>query len=127
MYELYVPYPPTVNSYYVKTQRGVYISAKGKAFRASVAESVNEQLPDVNITHRCIIEVVLYPPDFRKRDIDNCLKALLDAFTKCGLWTDDVLIDQIYLYRGVTVKPIGITFVRIGQAGPLIPKGFTDF
>lgn len=127
MYELYVPYPPTVNSYYVKTRSGVFISSKGRAFRTAVANAVMEQLPDVNITHRCIIEVVLYPPDARKRDIDNCLKALLDAFTKCGLWQDDVLIDQIMLYRGAKIKPLGLTFVRIGEAGPLIPKGVTTF
>ena len=127
MYELYVPYPPTVNSYYVKTQRGIFISKRGRQFRVDVATAVHEQLPDVSISHRCIIEVVLYPPDARKRDIDNCLKALLDSFTKCGLWFDDVLIDQIFLYRGEYIRPMGLTFVRISEAGPLIPKGVTDF
>ncbi len=127
MYELYLPYPPTVNSYYVKTQRGVFISTKGRKFRKDVAQAVNEQLPDVYITHKCLIEIVLYMPDKRKRDIDNCLKALLDAITKCGLWHDDVLIDQIFLYRGQYMSPMGSTFIRISEAGPLIPVGMTDF
>lgn len=127
MYELYLPYPPTVNSYYVKTRNGIFISTKGKKFRADVAEAVLQQLPDTSIDHKCLIEVVLYPPDARKRDIDNCLKALLDSLTKCGLWHDDVLIDQIFLYRGVRMKPYGSTFIRISEAGPLIPEGMTDF
>lgn len=127
MYELYLPYPPTVNNYYVKTRQGVFISGKGNKFREAVATSVIEQLPDVSIEHKCIVEIVLYPPDKRKRDIDNCLKALLDSLTKCGLWHDDVLIDQIFLYRGITMSPMGLTFMRIGEAGPLIPVGMTDF
>ena len=127
MFELYLPYPPTVNTYYVKTRTGVFISGKGRKFREAVAQDVLEQLPDVHITHKCIVEIVLYPPDARKRDIDNCLKALLDSLTKCGLWHDDVLIDQIFLYRGVKFAPSGMVFMRIGEAGPLIPKGVTDF
>lgn len=127
MYELYLPYPPTINSYYVQTRNGRFISGKGTKFRKDVATSVHEQLPDVHITHRCLIEVVLHVPDARKRDIDNCLKALLDSLTKCKLWKDDVLIDQIFLYRGAKISPHGLTFIRISEAGPVIPVGITDF
>ena len=127
MYELYLPYPPTVNNYYVKTRQGVFISKKGRQFRLAAAEAVNEQLPDTHITFKVLLEVVLYPPDNRKRDIDNCLKGLLDSMTKCGLWKDDVLIDQIFMYRGVKMAPYGMCFIRISEAGPLIPEGYTDF
>ncbi len=127
MYELYLPYPPTINSYYVKTQRGVYISKKGRIFREGVAEAIIQQLPSVHINYKVLIEIVLYPPDARKRDIDNCAKAILDALTKGGLWEDDVLVDQLFMYRGCKNNPIGNSFVRITRAGPLIPVGFTDF
>jgi Holliday junction resolvase RusA-like endonuclease len=66
-------------------------------------------------------------PDNRKRDIDNCLKSLLDALTKCQLWHDDVLIDQIFLYRGVKLSPSGLCFIRVSEAGPIIPEGMTTF
>ena len=127
MYELYIPYPPTINSYYVKTRNGIFISTKGRRFRDDVAEAVIQQLPTVSITYKVLIEIVLYPPDKRKRDIDNCSKAILDSLTKCGLWDDDVLVDQLFIYRGMIQKPIGSTFVRIGKAGPQIPIGYTSF
>ena len=127
MYELYLPYPPTINSYYVKTRQGVFISKKGRVFREAAAEAVNEQLPDAAISFAVLIEIVLHPPDRRKRDIDNVVKPTLDALTKAGLWTDDVLVNQLFVYRGEIEPPSGSTFIRITQAGPVIPRGFTAF
>lgn len=127
MYELYLPYPPTINSYYVKTRNGIFISTKGRKFRVDVAEAVVQQLPDVSITFKVLIEIVLYPPDKRKRDIDNCSKAILDSLTKCGLWDDDVLVDQLFIYRGAITRPLGNTFIRITNAGPIIPVHCTSF
>ena len=79
LYELHLPFPPTVNSYYVKTTRGIHLSAKGRIFRESVAAAVFQQLPEIRIVLPMLLEVVLYMPDARKRDIDNYQKALLDA------------------------------------------------
>lgn len=121
-YEIYLPFPPSVNNYYVKTKRGVFISMKGKKYRQAVEQAVNEQLPDINITDRMLVEVVLYPPDRRKRDVDNYNKSLLDALTQCELWEDDVLIDQLFNYRGETTKS-GSVFVRITDAGPILAEG----
>jgi crossover junction endodeoxyribonuclease RusA len=66
------------------------------------------------------VECIFYPPDRRKRDLDNHLKALLDSCTLSGLWEDDSLIDQLTLYRGVVVKT-GIIRMEINLAGPLMP------
>jgi len=118
-YEIYLPFPPTVNNYYVKTKRGVFISTKGKQFRAQVAEAIVEQLPDVFITDRMLVEVILYMPDKRKRDLGNYDKALMDAITEGGLWEDDELIDQQFFYRGCLTKG-GQTYMRICDAGPIL-------
>lgn len=124
--ELYLPFPPTVNNYYVKTGRGQFISAKGRKYREEVNEALLEQVPDVLLDERLLVEVVLFPPDRRKRDVaDNYGKALLDALThdaksdRIGIWEDDSLIDQCFYYRGVKSKP-GYAFVRISEAGPVI-------
>lgn len=122
LYELYLPFPPTVNNYYVKTKRGVFISMKGKAFRAQVAEAVIEQLPSAYIDDKMLIEVVLYPPDKRRRDVDNYMKALLDSLTECGLWEDDSLVDQLFIYRGEVHKK-GMVFLRITEGGPILKVG----
>lgn len=123
-YELYLPFPPTNNNYYVKTGRGVYISHKGRKFRELVAEAVNEQIPDVTIEDRILVETVYFMPDRRKRDVANYSKALHDALTIAGLWEDDELIDQNFEYRGEVSKPGGV-FVRITDAGPVIKIGDT--
>lgn len=120
LYELYLPFPPTVNSYYVKHGKGVYISNKGRKFRDETAEAVIEQLPGVHIDEPFLIEIVLFPPDRRKRDQDNYNKAILDSLTKSGLWEDDSLAYQVFNYKGA-VCPGGITFVRISDAGPILP------
>jgi crossover junction endodeoxyribonuclease RusA len=119
MYEIYLPVPPTVNNYYVKTKRGVFISQKGRKFRAEVEEAVNEQLPGVFIDDRMLVEVVFYFPDKRTRDLGNYDKALMDALTECGLWEDDSLIDQQFFYRGELHKG-GLVFLRISEAGPIL-------
>lgn len=119
--ELYLPFPPTVNNYYSKTQRGIYISEKGRKFRDDTAEAVLEQLGGpLDITERMLVEVVLFPPDKRTRDMDNYTKGLLDSLTKAFVWEDDVLIDQLFLYRGEVRSKRGSCFVRITEAGPVI-------
>lgn len=125
-YEFYLDFPPSVNNYYVKTQRGLFISQKGRKYRAATAEAINGQLPDVTISDPMLVEVILHVPDNRKRDLDNYMKSMLDAITQAGLWEDDSLIHQLHIYKGQVVKPKGAVFIRISDAGPLIPKGFTD-
>lgn len=121
-YELYLPFPPTNNNYYVKTGRGVYISHKGRKFRDEVAEAVIEQLPGVHIDDRILVETVYFMPDKRRRDIANYSKALHDALTLSGLWEDDELIDQNFEYRGAVTRG-GSVMVRITDAGPIIQVG----
>ena len=126
-YELHLPFPPTVNNYYVKTKRGVYISMKGRKFRSLTSAEVIKQLPEVHFpaTERLLVEVVLYPPDKRKRDLGNYDKALMDAITHSGLWEDDSQIDQQFFYRGVVHSPSGKTLVRILDAGPVLALDYS--
>jgi crossover junction endodeoxyribonuclease RusA len=124
-YDFFLGFPPTVNNYYVKTQRGVFISQKGRKYREAVAEAINGQMAGLYIQDKILVEVILYPPDNRKRDLDNYMKSLLDALTQSGLWEDDSLIDQLFVYRGVKVSPSGSVTVSIKEAAPLIPVGYT--
>ena len=121
-YELYLPFPPTVNNYYVKTARGMFISMKGKKFREEVAESIVQQLPGVFLQDKLLVEVILYPPDNRIRDLGNYDKALMDALTVGKFWEDDSLIDQAFYYRGEVYKG-GMTYIRIQDAGPILKMG----
>lgn len=121
--ELYTSYPPTVNNYYVKTQRGVFISQKGKKFREEVVKDVLEQLGGMPpIEGRIRVEIVFWPPDNRARDEDNIKKGLYDALTHAKVWIDDSQIDQSFSYRGEKVFG-GRLYIKVSEAGPLIPMG----
>ena len=65
-----------------------------------------------------LMEVKMFPPDRRRRDIDNHMKALQDSIVKSGLLEDDELIDQLFIYRGEVVKG-GLVIVEITDSGPL--------
>lgn len=117
---LYLPWPPTVNDYYKMTRMGQRYLDKGvRVFRQKVAESINEQCPGLKLDERLFVEVFLFPPDRRKRDMDNYHKGLLDALTEAGLWGDDSQIDQLFTYRGEVVKG-GLVRIELSEAGPVI-------
>lgn len=121
---LYLPWPPTINDYYGVIKRGKvyvkYIKKAGKEYRKKVAEAINEQSVLQTLDQRLYVEPILFPPDRRRRDLDNYMKGLLDACTHADLWEDDEQIDQLPIYRGVVVKGGAVKLV-ISEAGPLIP------
>lgn len=117
---LHLPWPPTVNNYYSHTRYGVRRSKKGRLYGEAVAESVREQMHRLDIEYKMHVEIFLYPPDKRRRDLDNYMKALLDSCTDCGLWMDDSLIDQLWVYRGSITK-FGSVIMKINEAGPVMP------
>jgi len=117
---LYLSWPPTVNNYYTHTRNGVFISKKGRLYKNAVESEIREQAPSVHITDRIAITVYMFPPDRRKRDLDNYMKALQDSISKAGLWEDDSLIDQVYMYRGEVIKG-GQIVVKIEESGIILP------
>jgi crossover junction endodeoxyribonuclease RusA len=122
---LYLPWPPTVNSYYGFTRGVKYVRKEGRAFRERCEKDLMEQVGRLAIGTRINLEVVLYPPDGRRRDLDNHMKALLDACTIAGLWEDDSLIDQLTVLRGCVVKG-GLARLEVNEAGPLVSKVSKD-
>ena len=101
VYTLRLPWPPSINSYYINTRGGQkFIGAKGKAFREIVVEALRE-IPESSgtLATRLHIVVECYVPDRRKRDLDNILKSLLDAMTHAGVYEDDCLIDDLRVVR----------------------------
>jgi len=122
--ELYLPFPPSVNNYYVKSKSGgKFISSKGRKFREEVHEAIIEQAPALRISGRVLVEAILFAPDRRTRDVDNYNKPLLDALTHADVWGDDGQIDQLFNYRGAVIPKPGKCCVRITEAGPIIPWG----
>lgn len=116
--DFFLPFPPSINSFYSKTRNGLFISKKGTAFQSSGIQLIREQLgPNLFLDSRLNVSIILYAPDKRMRDLDNYVKPLQDTITKSGIWSDDSLIDQLSVYRGA-LTPKGCVFVRIREAAP---------
>nr|WP_278426593.1 RusA family crossover junction endodeoxyribonuclease [Pantoea dispersa] len=104
--KLTLPFPPSVNTYWRNTRKGVLISASGRSFRSNALADIMEQLrraPEP-ITVNVAVSVILYPPDKRPRDLDNYLKAAFDSLTHAGVWVDDKQIKRLTVEWGPLTK-----------------------
>lgn len=59
-----------------------------------------------------IVHIDIFPPDKRRRDLDNCLKSLLDALQHGGAYLDDSQIVRLSIEKGLPVEG-GKTIVQI--------------
>lgn len=98
-----LPYPPSLNSYYRTVKGRILISAEGRAYRKTVADYVMESRSSAAMAGRMAVEITVYPPDKRRRDLDNVAKCLLDSLTKAGVWRDDEQIDMLMIRRAHSV------------------------
>lgn len=106
---LVLPYPPSTNRYWRHPTKGALagrhlISEDGRKYRKEVADTVRANRQAVGLRARLRIEVVACPPDLRRRDLDNALKALLDAVQHAGVYEDDSQIDDLRIIRGAVTK-----------------------
>ncbi|WP_394521681.1 hypothetical protein C1N60_08840 [Pantoea sp. SGAir0184] len=104
--KLTLPFPPSVNTYWRNTRKGVLISASGRSFRSNALADIMEQLRRMPepITVNVAVSVILYPPDKRPRDLDNYLKAAFDSLTHAGVWVDDKQIKRFEVEWGPLTK-----------------------
>lgn len=100
MIVLNLPFPPSVNTYYRRGAHATYMSKNGRDYKKAVAEYISESGTPKLGQARLSLEIVLWPKDKRKYDIDNRIKALLDSLQDAGVFDDDEQIDQINVYRG---------------------------
>ena len=117
-YDLTLPWPPSINHYYGRRPKGgVYIKAAGKAFRQAVcvmmaARGVNPLQGDLSLL------MWVWPPDKRRRDLDNLQKATQDALQHGGAYHDDCQIAEYSVKRMQPVKG-GKVVVRISTIPPI--------
>lgn len=113
MIMLELPYPPSVNHYWGQKGNQRFIGKKGKEFRVAVQlECLIKGIK--SLPGRLSVSIDLYPPDNRKRDLDNVLKSLLDAMEHAGCYENDSQIDKLSIVRMEVVKD-GKCFVSIIQ------------
>lgn len=98
-----LPWPPSVNRYWRNVQGRTLISEEGRRYRDAVAGQALEHRWPKHGDKRLTVRIEAWVPDKRRRDLDNMLKAALDALTHAGVWDDDSQIDDLRIVR----MPIG--------------------
>ena len=77
---------------------------KRQEFRESVIQFViDNNIPKFG-DRKLKITLILRPRDKRKIDIDNRIKAVLDALEHAGVFDDDFHVDHIEMIRGEPIK-----------------------
>lgn len=97
MIEKELPYPPSINHYYSRHKNGsMYINQQGKRYRESIIHRFFNTNP---IEGKLKLHIDVFPPDKRKRDLDNINKCLLDSLQCAGIIKDDYDIDHLSMKR----------------------------
>lgn len=106
-----LPWPPSINRYYrhILINKGVrtLLSKEGRRYRETVIDvmAASEYLHPFTSEERLAVSIDAYPPDKRKRDLDNIQKPLLDALEHIGIYPDDGQIDFLVTKRHPPTKP----------------------
>lgn len=101
--EFSLPWPPSVNHYWFRNKNGsMRIGEAGLAFRNNVGIICKGAQ---KLSGRLRIDVRAFPPDNRRRDIDNLGKAVFDSLQHAGVIEDDNQFDDIRIRRGAVQKP----------------------
>lgn len=101
MITLKLPYPASINAYWLTSGKRRYISKRGMAFKAAAAEACSG-LPGFG-SDPVEVSIVLYPRDKRLLDIDNICKCILDSL-QGYLYDDDQQVWKLTVERAEKIK-----------------------
>ncbi len=87
-----------MNVYYRRGPHATYLSKTGKDFKLAVEERVAASGAK-KITGRLFVAIALSSPTRRAYDVDNRIKACLDALQDAGVFDDDEQIDELRVVR----------------------------
>jgi len=99
---LYLPYPPSVNNYWITSGNRKFLSKRGREFKEQVAAYViDNKIPKLG-EMAVQIDIILRPRNKRLMDIDNSCKAILDSIQDAGIIDDDSQVWKLTVERGIT-------------------------
>jgi len=104
MIRLDLPYPPSINNYWIASGHRRFISKRGQEFRQAVwIECLQRRVPKLG-SQSLMVHIVLQPRNKKLMDIDNCAKAILDSLEHAGIFNSDVQVQKLLIERGEQVK-----------------------
>ena len=107
---LSLPWPPSVNVYWRNVAGKVLISREGRAYARVVYGCALEQsMTTLSVGRKVFVvpvsvDIIAYPPNRARRDLDNLPKAILDALTKARVWEDESLVHDLRIRWGEVRK-----------------------
>ena len=108
MLTLHLPYPPSINHYWRRVGPRTLISREGRTFRRNVcallARGGGNGPRKPPSSGRIALAMDAFPPDRRRRDLDNLQKSTLDALQHAGIYEDDSQVDLLLTRRRGPVK-----------------------
>ena len=113
--ELTLPFPPSVNHYYRRVGPRTLISREGREYRRAICGLLAGGGPRKPPTGgRIALAMDAFPPDRRRRDLDNLLKCTQDSLAHAGVFEDDSQIDLLIVRRRRPVKG-GKAVIRVDE------------
>ena len=114
-----LPYPPSMNTYLRHLPNGrTLLSERGRSYHTTVWEVVKRTMPGhAPLLGPLAVTLTAFPPDKRRRDLDNLPKVVLDSLTKAGAWKDDSQIQRLTIQWGA-IWPGGALEVEIEELAP---------
>lgn len=108
--EFTLPWPPSVNSAYrsplINGEPRTMLSRRGRAYKKLAAASLALQSVPRFGAARVAVEIEVFPPDRRRRDLGNLDKLLLDALQPTVI-DDDAQVDYLVFDRRRTATVPG--------------------
>ena len=130
-----LPYPPSVNHCWRRVGPRTLISREGRAFRRNVCALLRGNGPrKPPAGGRIALCMDAFPPDRRRRDLDNTMKAICDSLEHAGVYEDDSQIDLLIVRRreptkgGKAVVQVSeLPLTRCPLCGTELPNGISCF
>jgi Holliday junction resolvase RusA-like endonuclease len=114
-----LPYPPSINHYWRQVGNRTLISRQGRIYRERARDFLTAYRldnPFEILKGPLILTAEFYPPDNRRRDLDNLAKALLDSLQHGGVYADDFQIWRLVLIRCGPILGDGKVMVTIRES-----------
>jgi crossover junction endodeoxyribonuclease RusA len=110
-----LPWPPTTNNLYRTTGGKRFKTREARAYLDRCAEAFYEQpgIAGARILTPLALDLVLHAPDKRAYDIDNRLKALLDALQHHEVYKNDSQVQALRVHRCTPYPPAGRVAVAL--------------
>lgn len=108
-----LPYPVSVNHVWQRAGTRTYLNPKVVNYRIECALLLANQ-PSFG---KCLVymKIYMFPPDKRRRDLDNICKVVLDTLSYCKIYEDDSQIHKMFLEKCKPDGKEGFLEIEIGN------------